>query len=66
MGGSLGCSDHALVDFSIFSSTGWVKCRVKTLNLRQAKFQLFRVLMSEIPWETALRGKRANEREEIF
>jgi len=65
-GGSLGCSDHAPVEFSILRGTGWVKCRVRTLNFRKANFQLFRELVCGIHWETALRGKELNERWELF
>ncbi|KFP48157.1 hypothetical protein N323_05833, partial [Cathartes aura] len=46
--------------------TGWVKSRVRTLNLRKANFQLVRVLVRGTPWETALRDKGAKESWEIF
>lgn len=65
-GGSLDCSNHALVEFSILRVTGWVKCTVRTLNHRKANFQFFRVLVHGIPWETALRTKEVNDSLETF
>ena len=60
-GGSLGCSDHALVEFSILRDTGCVKSRVRTLKLRKSSFWHFGVLVLGTPWETALRDKGGNE-----
>ncbi|KAK4816396.1 hypothetical protein QYF61_016713 [Mycteria americana] len=40
--GSLGCSDHALVEFAVLRETGQAKSKVRTLNFRKAKFQLFK------------------------
>lgn len=54
----VGCSYHALVEFSILRGAGRVKSRVRTLTLRKANFWLFRVLVHGIPWETALGDKR--------
>jgi len=42
------------------------KSRVRSLNLRKANFQLFRVLVHGIPWRSALRGKGVNQSWEIF
>jgi len=42
IGGSLGCSSHALVEFTVLRDKGQVKSKVKTLNYRKAKFQLFK------------------------
>ena len=53
----VGCSYHALVEFSVLRGAGRVKSRVRTLNLRKANFWLFRVLVHGIPWETALGDK---------
>lgn len=50
IGGTLGCSYHALVEF-VISRMGLVKCKARTLNFRRAKFMLFKELLSEIPWE---------------
>ena len=42
IGGSLGCSDHALVEFAVLRDMGQAKSKVRTLNFRKAKFQLFK------------------------
>lgn len=60
-GRRLGCSDHALVQFSILKGTGLIKGRIKILHLRKANFWVFRALVYEDAWETALRDKGANE-----
>ncbi|KAK4830418.1 hypothetical protein QYF61_011042 [Mycteria americana] len=44
IGGSLGCSDHALVEFTVLRDMGQEKNKVSTLNFRKAKFQLFKEL----------------------
>lgn len=44
--GSLGCSDHALVEFVILSYIGLARWEVRTLN-----FRLFKELLDEISWE---------------
>jgi len=66
VGCSLGCSDHTLVELPILRGTGQVKSRDRTLNLRKANFQLFRVPVPGIPWEIACRGKGVKESCEIF
>ncbi|PKU44938.1 hypothetical protein llap_4751 [Limosa lapponica baueri] len=42
IGGSLGCSDHALVEFTVLTDMGQMKSKVRTLNLRKEKFRLFK------------------------
>ncbi|GAB0181507.1 hypothetical protein GRJ2_000616000 [Grus japonensis] len=66
IGGSLGCSDHVLVKFTILRDMGQMKSRVKTLNFRKANFQLFKELVDGTPWEIALRDKRAEETWKLF
>ncbi|KAJ7408369.1 hypothetical protein BTVI_59767 [Pitangus sulphuratus] len=39
---SLGCSDHALVEFTVLRDMGEVKSKVRTLDFRKTNFQLFR------------------------
>ena len=41
IGGSLGCSDHALVELVISRDLGLVKGGVRTLNFGIANFKLF-------------------------
>ncbi|KFQ65391.1 hypothetical protein N335_01657, partial [Phaethon lepturus] len=45
---------------------GQAKSKVRTLNFRKAKFQLFRELVNRTPWETALRDKGAEQSWQIF
>jgi len=37
-GGSLGCGDHALVEFAVLRDMGQAKSKVRTLNFRKTKF----------------------------
>jgi len=48
-GGSLGCSDHALVEFSLLRDMGKTRSIVRTLNFRKANCQLFKELLSRTP-----------------
>ncbi|KAK4827902.1 hypothetical protein QYF61_022325 [Mycteria americana] len=41
-GGSLGCSDHALVEFAVLRDMGQAESKARTLNFRKANFQLFK------------------------
>ena len=66
IGGSLGCSDHALVEFAVLRGMGQAKNKVRTLNFRKANFQLFKELVNGTPWETALRDKGAEQSWQIF
>lgn len=45
---------------------GQVKSRVRTLNFKRAKFQLFKKLVDATPWETALRDKGAEQSQQLF
>jgi len=56
IGGSMGCSDHALMDFVILKNAGLAKSRAWTLCFRRANFLLLKELLSGIPWETVLKG----------
>ena len=56
IGGSLGCSDRALVEFVILKNAGLAKSRARTLCFRRANFWLLKELLSGIPWETVLKG----------
>jgi len=61
-GGSLGCSDHALVEFTVLRDMRKARSTVRTQNFRKAIFQLFRELVSSTPWETVLRDRGAEQR----
>jgi len=66
VGGSLGCSDCALVVFTVLRDMGQVKGKVRTLNFRKANFQLLKESIDRILWETALRDKGAEQSWQIF
>ena len=57
VGGCLGCSDHALVEFVISRDVGLAKSGVKTLNFGRANFKLFNGLLAEIPWDAVFKNK---------
>ncbi|PKU45285.1 hypothetical protein llap_4421 [Limosa lapponica baueri] len=42
IGGSLGCSDHALVEFTVLWDMGQEKSKVRILNFKKASFQMFK------------------------
>ncbi|KFO76697.1 hypothetical protein N303_06718, partial [Cuculus canorus] len=46
--------------------TGRARSIVRTLNFRKTKFQLFKELVSRMPWETVLRDKGAEQSWQIF
>ena len=48
-GGSLGCSDHALVDFAVLRHVGQAKSKVRTLNFKKANCRLFKELVRRTP-----------------
>jgi len=48
-GGSLGCSDYALVESTLLRDMKKVRSIVRTPNFRKAKFQLFKELVSRTP-----------------
>ena len=64
--GSLGCSDHALVEFVILKNAGLAKSRARTLCFRKAKFRLLKELLSGIPWETVLKGMGTEQSWQLF
>ncbi len=66
IGGSLGCSDHALVEFVILKNAGLAKSRASTLCFRRAKFRLLKELLSGIPWETVLKGMGTEQSWQLF
>lgn len=66
IGGSLGCSDHALVEFVILRNTGLTKSRTRTLCFRRANFRLLKELLDEIPWENILRGIQTEQSWQLF
>ncbi|KAK4830650.1 LOW QUALITY PROTEIN: hypothetical protein QYF61_012493 [Mycteria americana] len=66
IGGSLGCSDHALVELADLNDMGKEKRKVRTLNFRKGNFQLSKNLVYRTPWETALGDKGAEQSWQTF
>ena len=66
IGGSLGCSDHALMDFVILKNAGLAKSRAWTLCFRRANFRMLKELLSGILWETVLKGMDTEQSWQLF
>ncbi|KAM6092638.1 uncharacterized protein LJ206_005604 [Theristicus caerulescens] len=64
--GSLGCSDHEIVEFKILRALRRVHSKLNTLDFRRADFGLFRDLFGRVPWDKALEGRGAQESWLIF
>jgi len=62
----MGCSDHALVEFTVLRDMEKVRSIVRTLNFRKAGFQLFKELVSRTPWEMVLKDRGAEQSWQIF
>ena len=65
IGGSLGCNDHALVEFVILN-VGLAKSRGRTLCFRVANFWLLKELLNGILWETVLKGMGTEQSWQLF
>ncbi|GAB0184760.1 hypothetical protein GRJ2_000941300 [Grus japonensis] len=59
--GSLGCSDHEIVEFKILRAMRRVHSKLTTLDFRRADFGLFRHLLGRLPWDKALEGRGAQD-----
>ncbi|GAB0190586.1 mitochondrial enolase superfamily member 1 [Grus japonensis] len=66
VGGSLGCSDHEMVEFRILCGRSRAVNRITTLDFRRANFGLFKDLLGRIPWIKVLEGKGAQESWSVF
>ncbi|GAB0179229.1 mitochondrial enolase superfamily member 1 [Grus japonensis] len=64
--GSLGCSDHKMVEFKILRAARRAHSKLTTLDFRRADFGLFRDLLGRILWDKALEGRGARESWLIF
>ena len=49
IGGCLGCSKHAMIEFMLQRDMRQGKSKIRKLNFRKAKFQLFRELVNKMP-----------------
>ncbi|GAB0190684.1 hypothetical protein GRJ2_001533700 [Grus japonensis] len=59
--GSLGCSDHEMVEFKILRAARRAHSKLTTLDFRRADFGLFKDLLGRVPWDKALEGRGAQE-----
>ncbi|GAB0205478.1 mitochondrial enolase superfamily member 1 [Grus japonensis] len=59
--GSLGCSDHKMVEFRILRAARRALSKLTTLNFSRADFGLSRDLLGRIPWDKALEGRGAQD-----
>jgi len=66
IGGSLGCSDHALVELMLLREMEITKSIVRTLNFRRANLQLFKEIVRRTPWETVLRDRGTEQSWQVF
>ncbi|GAB0205919.1 hypothetical protein GRJ2_003057500 [Grus japonensis] len=64
--GSLGCSDHKMVEFKILRTGRRVHSKLTVLDVRTADFGLFRDLLGGIPWGKALQGRGAQDSWLVF
>ncbi|GAB0175827.1 triadin [Grus japonensis] len=59
--GSLGCSDHEMVEFKILRAARRVHTKFTALDFRRADFGLFRDLLGRVPWDKVLEGRGAQD-----
>ncbi|GAB0206304.1 hypothetical protein GRJ2_003096000 [Grus japonensis] len=64
--GSLGCSDHEMVEFRILRAARRACSKLTTLGFSRADFGLFRDLIARIPWDKALEGRGAQDSWLVF
>ncbi|GAB0183107.1 hypothetical protein GRJ2_000776000 [Grus japonensis] len=64
--GSLGCSDHEMVEFRILRAARRAHSKLTTLDFRRADFGLFRDLLGRVPWDKALEGRGAQDSWLVF
>ena len=55
--GSLGCSDHEMVEFNIFRTVRRACSKLTALDFKRAGFGLFRNLLRKVPWDIAIEGR---------
>ena len=59
--GSLGCSDHEMVEFKILRAVRRSCSKLATLDFRRADFGLFRDRLGRVASDKALEGRGAQE-----
>ncbi|GAB0190901.1 hypothetical protein GRJ2_001555400 [Grus japonensis] len=61
--GSLGCSDHEMVELRILRGGSRIKGRLTTLDFGRADFGLFKDLLRRVPWDKDLEKRRTQGKE---
>ena len=61
VGDCLGQSNHEIVEFSILGDVRRVTSKTAILNFQRADFDLFRMPVARVPWESLLKGKGVQE-----
>ncbi|GAB0208089.1 hypothetical protein GRJ2_003274600 [Grus japonensis] len=64
--GSLGYSDHEMVEFRILRAARKALSKLTTLEFRRADFGLFRDLLGRLPRDKALEGRGAQDSWLVF
>uniref|UniRef100_K7EXP3 Endonuclease/exonuclease/phosphatase domain-containing protein n=1 Tax=Pelodiscus sinensis TaxID=13735 RepID=K7EXP3_PELSI len=64
--GSLGESDHEIIEFTILKKDRRENSKIETMDFRKADFGKLRKLIGKVPWESRLRGKTAEESWQFF
>ena len=57
----LGQSNHETVEFSILDDVRRVTNKTSIMNFKKVDFDQFRELVAQVPWESLLKGKGAQE-----
>ena len=60
-GDFLGQCDHEIVEFSTLGDVRRVTSKTAILNFQRADFDLFRMPVARVPWESLLKGKGVQE-----
>ncbi|GAB0183494.1 hypothetical protein GRJ2_000814700 [Grus japonensis] len=66
LGGSLGCSDHEMMEFRILHERSRATSQITTLGFRSTNFGLCKNLLGSMPWVRALEGGGVQESWSIF
>ena len=61
VGDCLGQSDYEIIEFSILGDVRRVISKTAILNFQRLDFDLFRMLVAGVPWESLLKGKVVQE-----
>ena len=65
VGDRLEQSDHETVEFSILGDVRRVTSKTAILNFQRADFDLFMMLVAQVPWESLLKIGRASWRDRV-